>query len=53
MRSGDYDCRAEVHRDSWQRSNGFLFNNATKQDKYKVLSSASAANAAKAEKELR
>jgi hypothetical protein len=42
MRSGDYDCRAEVHRESWQRSNGSLFNNATKQDKYKVLSSASA-----------
>jgi hypothetical protein len=42
MRSGDYDCRAQVHQESWQRSNGFLFNNATKQDKYKVLSSASA-----------
>jgi hypothetical protein len=43
MRSGDYDCRAQVHEESWQRSNGFLFNNPTKQDKYKVLQ-ASAAN---------
>jgi hypothetical protein len=48
MRSGDYDCRAQVHEESWQRSNGFLFNNPTKQDKYKVLQ-ASAANAAKTE----
>ena len=54
MRSGDYDCRAQVHEESWQRSNGFLFNNPTKQDKYKVLqasassaSSASSANAGK------
>lgn len=37
LRSGDYDCRAEAQRDSWMRSNGALFNNATKQDKYKVL----------------
>jgi len=55
MRSGDYDCRAQVHEESWQRSNGFLFNNATKQDKYKVLqaSSASVASAANAAKPLR
>jgi hypothetical protein len=57
MRSGDYDCRAQVHEESWQRSNGFLFNNATKQDKYKVLqasaASANAASAANAAKPLR
>jgi hypothetical protein len=42
MRSGDYDCRAQVHEESWQRSNGSLFNNATKQDKYQVLQASAA-----------
>ena len=35
MRGADYDCRSEVHKESWARS-GSMFNNATKQERYSV-----------------
>ena len=37
LRSGPYECRAEMDEVNVAMSSDFMFNNATKQDKYKLL----------------
>lgn len=40
LRTGPYPCRAEVDDQNLRLSSEFMFNNATKQDKYKLLGKA-------------
>jgi len=37
IRSGPYDCRTEADNYNLAQSSGFMFNNATKQDRYKSM----------------
>ena len=37
IRSGPYDCREEADKYNLAQASGFMFNNATKQDRYKSM----------------
>jgi hypothetical protein len=37
IRSGPYDCREEADKYNLAQASGFMFNNATKQDRYKAM----------------
>ena len=41
LRSGPYDCRAQNDAQAVQASSDYMFNNATKQDRYKQMNKAS------------